>query len=361
MKSMKYALIGCGRISASHIRAAKNNGLEIVALCDIDAAKMKDVCKAHELENIEKFTSHTELIKDMKLDLVAIATESGSHAQIAKDCIRAGINLIIEKPISLSMKDAREIVELSKQYNVKVSACHQNRFNVAIQKARAALENGRLGKISHGAITVRWSRSRDYYAQADWRGTWAHDGGTLMNQCIHGFDLLRWMLGDEIEEVYGVTANAFHPYIEGEDLGMAVVKFKNGAVATAEGTTNIYTNDLDTETLCLYGDKGAVEIGGTAANKVTVWSFKDETDDDSEHRATAEHTVNVYGNGHTSLYADVIDAIENDRAPYVDAQAGMRALEFILAVYKSRKEGKSVSLPLDDFSTMEMVGTFDKK
>ena len=258
------------------------------------------------------------------------------------------------------MKDAREIVALSEEFGVKVSACHQNRFNVAIQKARKALEEGRLGNISHGAITVRWSRSRDYYAQADWRGTWAHDGGTLMNQCIHGFDLLRWMLGDEIDEVYGATNNTFHPYIEGEDLGMAIVKFKNGSIATAEGTTNIYDNALDTETLCLYGDKGAIEIGGTAANKVTVWSFKDEKEDDSEHRATTEQTANVYGNGHTSLYADVIDAIKNDRAPYVDAKAGMRALEFILAVYKSRKEGKAVKLPLDEFSTLDMMGTFDK-
>ena len=356
---MKYALIGCGRIAPNHIKAALTNNLEIVALCDIDAAQMDSLCEKFELKDVKKYTSHKALVSDLKPDLIAIATESGSHAEIAKDCIRAGINLIIEKPISLSMKDAREIVALSKEYGVKVSACHQNRFNIAIQKARTALEEGRLGNISHGAITVRWSRSRDYYSQADWRGTWAHDGGTLMNQCIHGFDLLRWMLGDEIEEVYGVTKNAFHPYVEGEDLGMAIVKFKNGAIATAEGTTNIYDNSLDTETLCLYGDNGAVEIGGTAANKVTVWSFKDETDDDSEHRTTAEQTTNVYGNGHTSLYADVIDAIKNDRTPYVDAEAGMRALEFILAVYKSRKEGKSVSLPLSDFSTMEMVGTFN--
>lgn len=361
MKRMKYALIGCGRIAPSHIRAAINNGLEIIAICDIDSAKMDAICEKFELKNVQKYSSHTELLGSIKPELIAIATESGSHAEIAKDCIRAGVNLIIEKPISLSMKDAREIVALSKEYGVKVSSCHQNRFNIAIQKARTALEEGRLGKISHGAITVRWSRSREYYEQADWRGTWAHDGGTLMNQCIHGFDLLRWMLGDEIVEVYGVTNNAFHPYIEGEDIGMAIVKFKNGAIATAEGTTNIYTNDLDTETLCLYGDKGSIEIGGTAANKVTVWSFKDETDDDHEHRATAEQTSNVYGNGHTSLYADVIDAIKNDRAPYVDAEAGMRALEFILAVYKSRKEGKPVSLPLDDFSSLDMVGTFDKK
>lgn len=358
---MKYALIGCGRIAPNHIKAAAANSLELVAICDIDPAQTAALCEKFSIpDTVLRFTDHKALLAEIKPDLIAIATESGSHAVIAKDCIRAGCNLIIEKPIALSMKDAAEIVSLSEEYGVKVSACHQNRFNIAIQQTRKALLDGRLGKLSHGAITVRWSRSREYYAQADWRGTWACDGGTLMNQCIHGFDLLRWMMGDEIEEVYGVTRNAFHPYIEGEDLGMAVIKFKNGTIATAEGTTNIYTNSLDTETLCLYGDKGAVEIGGTAANKVAVWSFAEESEEDSENRTTAEQTSNVYGNGHTSLYADVIDAIKSGREPYVDARAGMRALELILSIYKSMKTGKPVSLPLEDFSTMDMVGTFDK-
>lgn len=358
---MKYALIGCGRIAPNHIKAAEANALELVALCDINPSQIEALCENFSIpKSVLRFTDHKALLSEIKPDLIAIATESGSHSEIAKDCIRAGCNLIIEKPISLSMQDAAEIVALSEKYNVKVSACHQNRFNIAIQKTRKALEEGRLGNLSHGAITVRWSRGQSYYAQADWRGTWACDGGTLMNQCIHGFDLLRWMMGDEISEVYGVTRQAFHPYIQAEDLGMAVIKFKNGAIATAEGTTNIYDNSLDTETLCLYGDKGAVEIGGTAANRINVWSFAEETDEDSYHRGLSEHTANVYGNGHTSLYADVIDAIESGRQPYVDAKAGMRALELILAIYKSMKEGKPVSLPLDDFSTMDMVGTFDK-
>ncbi len=356
---MKYALIGCGRISPNHIKAAKQNNLEIIALCDIDISKATALKKQFSLsEDVLCFDNHQKMLEQTAPDLIAIATESGSHAEIAKDCIRAGRNLIIEKPISLSMSDALEIIELSEKYNVKVSACHQNRFNVAIQKTRKAVEEKRLGNISHGAVTVRWSRNHSYYAQADWRGTWKSDGGTLMNQCIHGFDLLRWMMGDEIDEVYGVTRRAFHPYIEGEDLGMAVIKFKNGTIATAEGTTNIYTNSLDTETLCLYGDKGAIEIGGTAANKVTVWSFSEECEEDSDNRNTSENAANVYGNGHTSLYADVIDAIINNRAPYVDAQAGARALELILAIYKSMKEGKPVSLPLKDFSTLDMKGTF---
>lgn len=358
---MKYALIGCGRVSPNHINAAAKNGLELVALCDIDPSHMQAIAERFNIpDTVRRFTNHKTLLSEMKPDLIGIATESGAHAEIAKDCIRSGCNLIIEKPIALCMKDAAEIVALSEQYHVKVSACHQNRFNIAIQQARKALEEGRLGKLSHGAITVRWSRGKNYYDQADWRGTWACDGGTLMNQCIHGFDLLRWMMGDEIEEVYGVTRRTFHPYIEAEDLGMAVIKFKNGTIATAEGTTNIYTNDLDKETLCLYGDKGVVEIGGIAANRIDVWSFSDENEQDHQHRGFAEQASNVYGNGHTSLYADVIDAINNNRTPYVDAKAGMRALELILAIYKSMKENKPVSLPLTDFSTLEMVNTFDK-
>ena len=159
-----------------------------------------------------------------------------SHAEIALYCIDHGVNVIIEKPMAMSIADANEIIRRSEEKGVKVSACHQNRFNVAVQQMRKALEAGRFGKLSHGSIHVRWNRNRDYYDQAKWRGTWAQDGGALMNQCIHGIDLLRWMMGEEIDEVYGVTRQQFHHYLEAEDIGMAVVKFQNGAVATIEGT-----------------------------------------------------------------------------------------------------------------------------
>ncbi len=355
---MKYALIGCGRIAPNHIAAAEKNGLEIVAVCDILPSACKELCEKKGI-SAKIYTDYKEMVEKEAPDLIAIATDSGKHAEIAKFCIKKGCNLIIEKPISLKISDAEEIVKLAKEYNVKVSACHQNRFNVAIQKTRKALEEGRLGNLSHGSIVVRWSRDKSYYDQAAWRGTWEGDGGALMNQCIHGFDLLRWMFGDEIDEVYAVTTRRFHSYIEGEDLGQAVIKFKNGCIATAEGTTNIFSNSEDTEILSLFGDKGAIEVGGTAANKIIRWAFSDETEEDSALRETTESAKNVYGNGHASLYADVIDAIENDREPYVSAEAGKRALELILAIYKSSKTGQSVKFPLNDFSTTEMIGFFD--
>lgn len=240
---------------------------------------------------------------------------------------------------------------------MKVSACHQNRFNVAIQQLRDAIEADRFGKLSHGSIHVRWNRGKGYYDQAPWRGTWEQDGGTLMNQCIHGIDLLRWMMGEDVVEVYGATRQRFHDYLEAEDVGVAVVKFANGAVGTIEGTSNVYPKNLE-ETLYVFGENGTVKIGGTSTNNIDVWDFADETEADAANKGLEEQTSNVYGNGHTLLYADMVDAIQNDRAPYVDAVAGRNALEMVLAIYKSQKTGEPVALPLSDFASTDMAGEF---
>ena len=360
---MKYAIIGCGRIATNHVKAVVNNGLEFVAACDLLPENIESLLAKHGMEkdtSIARYTDYKKMIEEHpEIELIAIATSSGAHAEIALYCIDNGINVIIEKPMAMNIADAEEIIRRSNEKGVVVSACHQNRFNIAIQKMRNALEAGRFGKISHGSIHVRWNRNKNYYDQAPWRGTWADDGGCLMNQCIHGIDLLRWMMGDEVESVYGVTCQQQHDYLECEDVGMAVVKFKNGAVATIEGTTNVYPQNLE-ETLFLFGENGTVKIGGKSTNNIDVWNFADETEADAANKGLEEQTSNVYGNGHTSLYADVIDAIKNGRKPYVDAVAGRNALEMVLAVYKSAAEGKPVELPLKECATLDFVGRFGK-
>lgn len=357
---MKYALIGCGRIAVNHMKAAINNELEIVAVCDILDEKMNTLLQKYNLAggaSVGKYTDYKEMVERESPELVSIATESGIHAEIALYCIEKGVNCIIEKPMAMSIEDADRIIKLSEEKHVKVSACHQNRFNVAVQQLRAAIEAGRFGKLSHGSINVRWNRNRDYYDQAPWRGTWEQDGGALMNQCIHGIDLLRWMLGDEIEEIYGATRRQFHDYLEAEDVGVAVIKFKNGAIGTVEGTTNVYPRNLE-ETLYIFGENGTVKIGGTSTNNIDVWDFADETEDDAKNKGLKEQTSNVYGNGHTSLFADVIDAINNDRKPYVDAAAGRGALEVVLSIYKSQKTCEPVKLPIEGFASTDMKGEF---
>lgn len=356
---MKYALIGCGRISPNHIEAAKKNGLRFSAICDIDPDRMAEKAKAFDLpDSVHRYTDYRELLKAEKPDLVAIATESGKHAAIALDCIGSGCHCIIEKPIALSIADADAIIQAATQKGVRVCACHQNRFNKSVQKIRQAVESGRFGRMLHGTAHIRWNRGQSYYQQAPWRGTWAQDGGALMNQCIHNIDLLRWMMGDEIDEVFAYTDNLTHPYIQVEDLGLALVKFKNGAYGIIEGTTSVYPKNLE-ETLYLFGERGTVKAGGQSVNIIEEWMFSDGLDDAAQVKETFhENPPNVYGFGHTPLYADVIDAIENGREPYVTARDGKRALELVLAVYRSAAEGRPVRFPLAGCSTLDFKGRF---
>ena len=357
---MNFGLIGCGRIAVNHIKAVINNNLELIAVCDLLPEAMENLLSRTQCPQMPlRYTDYRQMLDEHpELELVAIATDSGVHAEIALYCIEHGIHVIIEKPMAMSMRDAREIVRRSQEKHVKVTVCHQNRFNIAIQQMRQALEAGRFGKLSHGAVQVRWNRNQGYYDQAPWRGKWASDGGCLFNQCIHGIDLLRWMMGDDVDEVYGVTKRQFHDYIEGEDLGTAVVKFRNGSVGIIEGTVNVYPQNLE-ETLYLFGETGTVKIGGKSTTNIDVWRFADETEDDQAKCGLVEPTSNVYGNGHTSLYADMIEAIQQNRKPYIDADAGCNAVEMVLAIYQSAATGMPVKLPLGDVAAMDFTGRFD--
>lgn len=357
---MKYALIGCGRISPNHIIAAQNNGLDIVAICDIVRENAEDKMLKFDLDpkNVAIYEDYREMLKKEKPELVAIATESGKHAGIALDCIAANCHVIIEKPIALSIADADEIIKKAKEKGVLVCANHQNRFNKSIQEIRRAIEKNRFGKLLHGTAHIRWARDHAYYDRAAWRGTWEQDGGALMNQCIHDIDLLRWMMGDEIDTVYGMTDRLIHPYIEAEDLGLAVIKFKNGSYGIIEGTTNIYPKNLE-ETLYIFGEKGTVKAGGEAVNIIEEWKFADYFgDEETVKKECSENPPNVYGFGHAKLYKNMIQAIEGKEELIADGEAGKRALELVLAIYKSAAEGKPVKLPLKECSTMDFVGRF---
>ena len=353
---MDYVLIGCGRIAVNHLRAAQANGLTVRAVCDIVPQNAETLLQKTEFagQKIPVYSDYRIMLDETAPALAAIATESGKHAAIALECIARKIPVIVEKPIALSMTDADEIAARAAAANLPVCACHQNRFNEAVRQARCALENGRLGKLSHGAVCVRWNRNRAYYEQAPWRGTWAQDGGALMNQSIHGIDLLRWMMGGDAVEVCGMTRRCFHDYLEAEDAGLALVRFASGAIASIEGTTNAFGGNLE-ETLTLFGEHGLIRLSGMSANQVDVWRFETDSPGDEETRRLAEQTQNVYGNGHRLLYADMLHAIEYGHAPLIGAAEGRNALELVLAVYKSQLTGRPVTLPLRDFSTMDMA------
>jgi predicted dehydrogenase len=307
---------------------------------------------------VAQYDDYQLMLDELNPELVSICTESGKHAAIALDCIRRGINIIVEKPIALSIEDADAIIRAAKEHNVKVCACHQNRFNKSVVKIREAMDQRRFGRLFYGTAHIRWNRGHEYYDRASWRGTWEQDGGALMNQCIHNIDLLRWMMGNEVTEVFAYTDKLNHPYIEAEDLGIALIRFANGSYGIIEGTTDIYPRNLE-ETLYLFGEKGTVKAGGQSVNIIEEWRFADMLDDAEEVKATYhENPPNVYGFGHTPLFADVIDAIKTDRQPKVTAEDGKRALELVLAIYKSAAEGRPVKLPLESCATIDFIGRF---
>jgi len=350
MSKLKFAIIGCGRISHKHIEALANNlkEAELVAVCDIVPEKMdKDVEEYYKYiaenakfdtadeyveeiavtkEEVKKYTDYKEMLKKEDLDVVSICTESGYHAKYAIDCLNAGKHVLVEKPMALSSADANKMIKLAKRKNLKLGVCHQNRFNPPIQKLRRAVEEGRFGKIINGTARILWNRNDDYYKQAPWRGTKALDGGTLMNQCIHNIDLLQWMMGSEVERVH-CERDTFLRDIEMEDFGAILIRFKNGSIGIVEGSACVYPKNLE-ETLSIFGEKGTVVIGGLAVNEIKTWQFADERDYDKEDEST--EVDSVYGKGHTPLYKDFIDAINNDREPLINGEEGKKALEIIL-------------------------------
>ncbi|OOC36782.1 oxidoreductase [Thermosipho melanesiensis] len=349
--------MGCGRIGTKkHMEALIENAdkMETVAFCDIKKEKAQKCARIFEErtgKKVEVETNYKKLLMREDIDAVAIATESGKHYEITMEALTNGKHVLVEKPMALSTKHADEMVELAKRKNLKLGVCFQNRFNPPIQELRKKVEEGAFGKIYYGVATIRWNRNEEYYKQASWRGTWEQDGGALMNQCTHNIDLLQWMLGGEIEEVYGVIRNFRHPYIEAEDFGGAIIKFKGGRVGIIEGTTDVYPRNLH-EKLGIFGEKGTVVIGGLAVNRIEEWRFEGE---EGHPFMNLPDPDTVYGNGHVKLYRDFVEAIEEGRNSYITGEEGKKAVEIVLAIYRSAMTGKPVKFPFE-FSTIDMKG-----
>lgn len=342
MSKLKFAILGCGRISYKHVEALINNKdyAELVAVCDLIEEKAVERKKQYEIEigntNVKVYTDYQEMLKNEDLDVVTIATESGYHGRHAIDCLNNNTHVLIEKPMALSIEDANDIIALAKEKNKKICVSHQNRFNPPIQKLRRAIEEGRFGKLINGTARILWTRDDNYYKQAPWRGTKDLDGGTLMNQCIHNIDLLQWMMGSEVERIHSETGT-FLRNIEMEDFGAILIRFKNGSIGIVEGSACVYPKNLE-ETLSIFGEKGTVVIGGLAVNEIKTWQFADKRDYDSEDESIEIN--NVYGEGHTPLYMDFIDAINNNTEPLVNGEEGKKSIEIILRAYKKGEVGK---------------------
>lgn len=340
MTKLKFAILGCGRISYKHVEALINNNQdsELVAVCDLVEERANERKNQYEESiaglNVKVYTDYKKMLKTENIDVVSISTESGYHAKHAIYCINNNTHVLVEKPMALSVKDADDMILAAKENGKKICISHQNRFNPPIQKLRRAIEEGRFGKIINGTARILWTRDDNYYEQAPWRGTEELDGGTLMNQCIHNIDLLQWMMGSEVERIHA-ERDTFLRDIEMEDFGAILIRFKNGSIGIIEGSACVYPTNLE-ETLSIFGEKGTVVIGGLAVNEIETWKFEDDREYDKENGD--EKVDSIYGSGHILLYKDFIYAINNNKESLISGEEGKKAMEIILKAYDTGKK-----------------------
>jgi len=341
MTELKFALLGCGRISRKHIDAIANAAdAKLVAVCDIDHARATAVAKKL---GVPDFTDLDEMMKAVPdIDVVNILTPTGYHAKHAVRIASYGKHVVVEKPMALRLEDADEMILACDRAGVRLFVVKQNRYNAPVQRLRRALTAGRFGKLVMGTVRVRWCRRQEYYDQDAWRGTWELDGGVLANQASHHIDLLMWMLGD-VQSVYAKTATRL-VNVETEDTAAVVVQFTNGALGIIEATTATRPTDLE-GSLSILGEHGAVVIGGFAVNELVTWRFEDQRPEDAtviaESRTTPE---NVYGFGHQAFLENVITTIRGQGAALVDGLEGRKSIEVINAIYESVHTGREVAL-----------------
>ena len=340
-KTFRIALVGCGRISRNHFEAIDRiDGLELVAVSDTDAERAK---QAGSEWNVPHFASYERMLAGSKADVVTIATPSGLHAEQGVAAAQAGKHVVMEKPMAISLTGADALVHACDKAAVQLFVVKQNRLNPPIQLLRRAVDRNRFGRIYMANCTVHWARPQEYYDQAPWRGTWEFDGGAFMNQASHYVDLVQWLMGP-VESVMAKTATLARR-IETEDTGIAILKFRSGALGTIEVTMLAYPRNLE-GSITILGEKGSAKIGGTAVNKIEHWEFAEYDDDDKLVESANTNPPNVYGLGHQGYYRNVLSVLRGEAKPDTDGRAGRKSLELILGIYESAKTGREVPLPL---------------
>jgi UDP-N-acetyl-2-amino-2-deoxyglucuronate dehydrogenase len=336
---VKVALVGCGRISRNHLEAIERvPGIRLVAVADADMARARATGEAQE---VPAFGSLEEMLAAVPSDLVSVCTPSGLHPPHGIIAAQAGRHVLTEKPMAISLAAADELVQACDAAGVQLFVVKQNRLNPAVQLLRRAIDKGRFGRLYMLNSTVRWTRPQEYYDQAPWRGTWEFDGGAFMNQASHYVDLIQWM-GGPVETVMAKTATLARR-IEAEDTGVAVLRFRSGAIGTIEVTMLTYPRNLE-GSITVLGERGSVKIGGTAVNRVEHWDFADYDDDDKLVDAASTSPPTVYGFGHEGYYRNVVAVLRGKAAADTDGREGRKSLALILGIYESARTGRNITI-----------------
>ena len=342
-RKIRFALVGCGRISKNHFDSIKQHAeyAELVDICDIDPTALKSAvletgAKPH--DNLQSMLASTSA------DIIILTTPSGLHADQAILCARAGKHVITEKPMATRWEDGKRMVKACDEAGVKLFVVKQNRRNATLQLLKSAMQKKRFGKIYMVNVNVFWTRPQSYYDQGGWRGKWESDGGAFMNQASHYVDLLQWLIGP-LESLHAYTGT-LERNIDAEDTGVISLKWRSGAMGSMNVTMLTYPKNFE-GSITILGEKGTARVGGVAVNEIQHWEFAEPDADDAQIHNSNYQTTSVYGFGHPMYYENVIKVMRGEASPETDGRAGLQSLEVLIATYISARDGKRVGLPLD--------------
>ncbi len=340
--NLRFGIIGCGRVAPRHAQSILEiPNAELIAVADEILSRAQNFETKYDAQ---PYADYQELLLRDDIDVVNVCVPSGLHKQVALDVIASGKHVIVEKPIALSTSDANEMIQAAEDANVKLSVILQNRYNAPMVEIYDAVKSGKIGKVLLGNATVRWYRPQSYYEDG-WHGTWAMDGGALMNQSIHHIDALQWLVGD-VESVFAYTGTQAHD-MEAEDTGVVVLRFKNGALGSIEGSTITYPQNIE-GSVAVFGEKGSLKIGGTALNRKVLWRIDGELQNEREIiTADVIDPPSVYGASHRLVIEEMMEAIHEDRLSKTHGAEGKRSLALVQAIYESARTGQPVDVNYD--------------
>lgn len=331
---IKFAIVGCGRIAQRHAEHISKRG-QLLAVCDVVQDKAQQLANTY---GAKAYSSYTEMLaNESSIDVIAVCSPNGLHAQHAIDGLKAGFHVLCEKPMGLSVKECGEMIQAAERANKRLFAIKQNRYNPPVAAVKDIIDAGKLGKVTSIQLSCFWNRNMDYYANS-WKGTKDLDGGTLFTQFSHFIDLLYWIIGD-VEEVAAYMDNFAHNgIIEFEDTGVVILKFTNGAIGTVNYTVNSFDKNME-GSLTIFGEKGTVKIGGQYLNELEYQQIHNYRIENLPEGNKANNYGNYTGSmsNHDKVYDNLIDVLTHNAPITTSSYEGMKTVEIIEKIYRAAK------------------------
>lgn len=333
-EKVRFAIVGCGRISQRHAEHINNQGM-LIAVCDVVKERADEMAAKYNAKAY--YDIDTMLAAEKNIDVLSVCSPNGLHASHSIKGLNAGVNVLCEKPMAINVHDCGEMIKAAEQANKRLFAIKQNRFNPPVAAVKQAINEGKFGNIYSVQLSCFWNRNDDYYANS-WKGTKDLDGGTLYTQFSHFIDLLYWMIGD-IKNVQAYTGNYAHKQtIEFEDTGAIIVEFYNGAIGTVNYTVNSYQKNME-GSLTIFAEKGTVKIGGQYLNELEYQNIEGYRIENLPEGNKPNNYGSYQGSmsNHDKVYENLINVLTNNASISTSAFEGLKTVEIIDKIYSSAK------------------------